>query len=486
MPKQMNDNQNIIIMKRFLVSFSLLLAFAQGMFAEQPLGYNLDPQVVEHRHCHALKEYLNDFLNLQFDQIIFEYTSVGPDLQTPVRLTGVISMNPAVYKKERSPRGLLLYNQFTTAKHRERTSQDNINDVSFYMNGFQDLIAVSADLYGWTLTEDKPQAYCCPEITGVETIDAWDAAMIILKQEGYEYEGLPQFNVGYSAGGFSAMAVEKYISEKRPDISFKLTAAGGAPYDITTVYENYVKTNFIGYKCALPLILVAYKETYNIPLDYKDIFLPPLGDNIQDWILSKDYNSWEINEMIGLEANVDEILTPAACDYTQGIGRRVYEKLRDNSLCGPWCDWQPNTSTKYFIFHSEGDLYMHYFVGLEMSNYLKKKGCDVISDFGNWGNHVEYAGYAFTLKTILEMEILIGDEMSDDIIDNIDENMDKITDLGDAAGEGGGDITISHIKSVSEIPDYDPMKYYTLDGREMQGKPQSGIYIHQGRKIVLK
>ena len=88
-------------------------------------SYSLDQQIVERRHCHALANVLNDALNLQFEQIIFEYTSVGPDLTTPVRLTGVISMNPAVYNKEEAPRGLVLYNEFTTAKHRERTSQDD-------------------------------------------------------------------------------------------------------------------------------------------------------------------------------------------------------------------------------------------------------------------------------------------------------------------------------------------------------------------------
>ena len=475
-----------MIMKRILISISLLLAFTQGMFAGQPLDYESDPQIVERRHCHAMENYFNDFLNLQFDQIIFEYTSVGPDMKTPVRLTGVISMNPAVYNKEATPRGLMLYNEFTTAKHRERTSQDEIDDVSFYMNKFENLIAVSADLYGWTLTEDKPQAYCCPEITAVETIDAWDAAMKILQQEGYEYEGLPTFNVGYSSGGFSAMAVQRYISEKRPDLHFDLTAAGGAPFDITTVYENYVKTNFTGYKCALPLMMVAYKETYNLPFEYKDVFLPPLGDNIQEWILSKDYNTWEINEKIGLEANVDEILTPVACDYTQGMGRSVYEKFRDNSLCGPWCNWQPDTDTKYFIFHSEGDLYMQYFVGLEMANYLKKKGCDVMTDFGNWGNHVQYALFAFTLETILEVETIIKDATSEEIIDNIDDNMDKIVDIADATDMNGNSGSITTIKPIIEKPNYDPMKYYTLDGREMSGKPQKGIYIHQGKKQVVR
>lgn len=104
--------------------------------------------MTERRECHALKTLAHDLLNLKFRQIIFEYTSLGPDMKTPVRLTGVISMNPAVYNKEVSPRGLMLYNEFTCAKHGERTSQDEIDDIGLYMNKYQNLIAVSADLYG--------------------------------------------------------------------------------------------------------------------------------------------------------------------------------------------------------------------------------------------------------------------------------------------------------------------------------------------------
>ena len=131
---------------------------------KQNRDYDLDVKVVQTRSCHALKDVKDDILNLHFNQIIFEYTSVGPDMKTPVRLTGVISMNPAVFNKEAAPRALMFYNEFTTAKHGERTSQNEIDDVGFYMNKIQNLIAVSSDLYGWTLTEDKPQAYCCPGI----------------------------------------------------------------------------------------------------------------------------------------------------------------------------------------------------------------------------------------------------------------------------------------------------------------------------------
>ncbi len=253
--------------------------------------------VVQTRSCHALKDVKDDILNLHFNQIIFEYTSVGPDMKTPVRLTGVISMNPAVFNKEAAPRALMFYNEFTTAKHGERTSQNEIDDVGFYMNKFQNLIAVSSDLYGWTLTEDKPQAYCCPEITAQESIDCWDAAMVVLKDQGYAIEGLHKFNVGYSSGGFSAIALQRYVDEK-------------------------------------PLMIVAYKETYHMDFSYSDVFKEPLASHIQEWILSKDYGTWDINGLIGTE-KISEVLTPAACNFKSGVGKMVYDKFRSNSLCGP-------------------------------------------------------------------------------------------------------------------------------------------------------
>ena len=402
--------------------------------------YELNQKITNQRECHALKTIANDALNLKFKQIIFEYTSLGPDLKTPVRLTGVISMNPAVYNKEEAPRGLMLYNEFTCAKHRERTSQDEIDDIGLYMNKYQDLIAVSADLYGWTLTEDKPQAYCCPEITAVETIDAWDAAMRILKDKGYAINGLPTFNVGYSSGGFSAIAVQRYSDELRAkgrsDLDWKLTSAGAAPFSITSVYKSNITAETSGYACSFPLVVVAYKETYNMDFDYRDVFVEPLASNIQKWILSKDYGTWDINKLIagGDEAKtkdcpVNMILSPAALDTSSAIGQKLAKKFRENSLCGEGQNWQPNTKTKYYIMHSAGDKYMDWHVGQEMADYLKAHGCTVETEFGDWGNHVDYGLFHHIGATMLQMEnFMPGTEeakqqLKKDLIDNAEEQI---------------------------------------------------------------
>ena len=397
---------------------------------------SLNQKIVQRRHCHGLEKLANDQLNLQFEQIVFEYTSVGPDLKTPVRLTGVISMNPAVYNKQKAPSGLMLYNEFTAAKRQERTSQNEYDDMALYMNKFLNIIAVSADLYGWTLTEDKPQAYCCPEITAVETIDAWDAAMAILKEEGYAIDGLPTFNVGYSSGGFSAIAVQRYTDENRPDLHWDLTAAAASPFDINTVYKDNIESETSGYACSFPLVVVAYKETYGLDFEYSEVFQKPLCDNIQKWILSKDYTTWEINELIAGSKEladkcpVNKILTADALNPQSKAGQLLTKKFRENSLCGEGQTWQPSKTTQFSILHSKGDKYMNWEVGQEMADYLKSKGCKVSEDFSDYGNHVNYALFVQIGQAMLDMLPFMKN--ADEIVDLLGtEIVNKLTEYAE-------------------------------------------------------
>lgn len=226
----------------------------------------------------------------------------------------------------------------------------------------------------------------------------------------------------------------------------------------------------IGHLCSLPI--------GTMPFSYSDIFLPPLADSIQQWILSKDYGTWDINALIGLEAKVNEVLSPAACDYTQGIGRDIYLKFRDNSVCGPWATWQPNTDTEYFVFHSSTDLYMHYFVSLEMANYLEEHGCKVTTDFSDWGNHIDYGIYVYMLNVLSLIENGIGDgsQAGMAFVQYLQEHFLEFMN------PGGDDVTA--IESVQELSVGDNEGYYSLSGERMTEEPKRGIYIHQGVKKV--
>ena len=355
-----------------------------------------------------------------FDQIIFEYNSVGPDLKTPVRLTGSISMPCAVFNKEKDPRHLLIVTQWTHASRNERLTLNTKSELEFFMNTYQNTIAISSDLYGWTLTADKPQAYCCPEITAVETLDCWDAAMEILDSLGYKNDSIQISNVGYSSAGMQAIGIQRFVDENRPDINIALTAVGASPFDINIVWQDYVNKNSTTFVCALPLIMVAYNETYNMGFSYDEIFMPPLCDSIQEWILDKRYNSDGINERIGLGKPVDQILTPAACDWTKGVGLTMYRKFQENSVCDSTATlWQPNKQTQFYVMHSPGDTYMTWQASVQMAKFLKDRGAKVVTDFEDNGDHVFYAAYVFLLKACAVMEDCSNLEDSQRTIDYI-------------------------------------------------------------------
>lgn len=186
----------------------------------------------------------------------------------------------------------------------------------------------------------------------------------------------------------------------------------------------YLETDTTGYICALPLMIVAYKETFNMPFKYTDVFQKPLCDKIDKWILSKDLGTWDINDSIGTQKHVSEVLTPEACDTTSALAQSIIKKFRENSVCGPYQTWQPSKKTKFFVYHSKQDLYITYKVSEELADYLEKKGCQVQRMFKNDGNH--YPGGLLTFT--LEAQLLMGAEKIKEILDNIGDI--NLSDIG--------------------------------------------------------
>ena len=48
-------------------------------------------------------------------------------------------------------------------------------------------------------------------------------------------------------------------------------------------------------------------------------------------------------------------------------------------------------------------------------------------------------------------------------------------------------IHLSGVKEVKEVKEVKDNTWYTLDGRKLDEKPtKKGLYIHEGRKVVIK
>ena len=111
--------------------------------------YNLDWKILsDDRQLVALDGIMGNMLRAEFDQIQFEYTSVGPDLKTPVRLTGTINMPRHIFNKQEEPDQLIIFHQWTHAQKDEQLFDAGYNDIGIYMNEDFNVILISSDYYG--------------------------------------------------------------------------------------------------------------------------------------------------------------------------------------------------------------------------------------------------------------------------------------------------------------------------------------------------
>jgi len=390
--------------------------------------YSLDWKITnEKQHYTVLEGVLGGALKNEVDQIVFEYSSVGPDLTTAVRLTGSITMPTKIFNKEEAAENVVIINQWTTAKYNERISQGYVEGFCFLTNPLESNIIISSDYYGWTNTVDKPQAYSCPEISAVEQMDCFDAAMEILKAKGYEVSNVPISNIGYSGGGVLALGLQRFIDEKRPDINIVFTAGGASNYDINAVWDGYIEKNESSLISALAMIVVAYNETYHLGLNYHDVFQAPLCDHVDDWILSKQYGTWEINSKIGTK-KITELMTPQVFDFSKGPGKVLRDKFQEVTLCGSNCTWVPNKKTQFFIMHSTKDSYLPNNASLMMYDYLNNRGCKVAKDFEDDGDHLD-AGAIFFLEAAIAMENITNDEDITEFINNLSTIISDLREL---------------------------------------------------------
>lgn len=284
------------------------------------------------------------------------YPSTDPD-GNPVTLSGSIFIPKNIMDGDAESQGILLHNHFTSAyKHQCSThGYYQFEGMLLAMPVFIDYIVVTSDFYGFGTTERFPQAFLCGTTNAKASLDCLRAAKQLLADEGIAYGDL-LFNIGYSSGGFDALAVQKLRdNEYRDEFFFDKTFAGGLPADIKLAYQEYVTTFHTIYNVVMPLMVVAFNETLHLGLNYSNVFQSFLADNIDNWILAKDYSTQEINDLIGREKTVADIFQPPYLDLSAGESIFLQNCLGSQNLA---TGWTPDPTQKLYIMHSRDDDYV--------------------------------------------------------------------------------------------------------------------------------
>lgn len=335
----------------------------------------------------------------------FAYPSVDPSGR-PIMLSGTITMDDEV-SRETPANGMVLYNHFTIYRADQCPTRGELS-MQALAKGLG-LITVSADYYGFGVTEHHHQAYCMSLYNARTCIDALLAARQLLAQMGFSWDDV-LFNVGYSQGGQTSMAVVRLAAEQYPDLDITYTLAGAGSYDLPATYRKFLDATISGMPSTVVSVMLAYNEFGRMGLQMDDMFIEPVLSNIDDWFYSKKYTREEIDELVG-SLSIADYVTPAMLDVNSPEGSALMTALDGDNLCH---GWTPRGDEHIMLFHSSKDITVPVVNTQNMYDFLVSKGVQnvdlQIHDIGSSATlpaH-ENAALMFGLKVILRVKEVLG------------------------------------------------------------------------------
>jgi hypothetical protein len=306
----------------------------------------------------------------------YVYPSVDPWGQ-PITLSGTILFPEELWKKTTGCEGILMVNHYTKFHRNEAPTISNGELESMLLaNPLKpNYIIVESDFYGFGVTERFPQAFMQGLVNARSSLDGLLAARQLLEEQSFDYGPLC-FNIGYSSGGFDALAAQKLRDMEYADrISFDKTFSGGGPSDVCEAYRQYVLIDSTAYNAVPLLLMVTTNEIQRLGIDYADVFQPYICNRIDELILSKNYSSWPVCDSIGREKKIHEILAPVYCDLKSPESMAMQELFTQFSLTTD-DGWVPDPTQRIYLFHSRGDDYVPIKSARPMVPFLKSKGLE--------------------------------------------------------------------------------------------------------------
>ena len=312
--------------------------------------------------------------------ISYTYRSADPQGK-PVELSALIYIPKAALDGTELS-GICLANHGTIASNAECPTMKGQFEGAFAWKNFAILMP---DYYGFGVSADRPQAYLDAETTARGNIDAYLAAVQLLKDLDVTIPS-DLYSFGYSQGGFNSMANLKYVSQHPElDISFRKVMCGGSPFDVELTWDAYTKGLFRNAIAFVPMTVVSINESQQLGLPYSSLFKGDLLQNWQEWILSKDYTISQINRKIGTDG-LSGILND---DFMAGTGS-AYDSImavcRRYSLTSGWI---PPSGTDIILYHSKGDDTVPFDNLAAMKEFLDDVAPDSYTlRYGDDGGHV--------------------------------------------------------------------------------------------------
>lgn len=291
----------------------------------------------------------------------------------PIRLSGriVVPLDGPVSR-------VIVVSHFTIGADIEAPSRSFPLEAIF---GARGLAVIIPDYIGFGLSREQVHPYLCAELTAKNVTDMYLAALPFLKSINKSPQHDDIFLFGYSQGGATTVAVQKYMEWKYPEIAIRLNMAGGGPYDPCLTYDLMIEQDETDYPCVIPMMLQGMKVGEHIDnLDLSTFLLPEVVSHMDDWINSKQYVVNQLTQLYGT-THVTDLMTPEAQNKVAEGMSDVYLAMLNNSLVGGWLPQSP-----IYLFHSIDDNVVPYANAVNLRDAYQGE-CNITCNFGHYGVH---------------------------------------------------------------------------------------------------
>ncbi len=270
----------------------------------------------------------------------------------PVTLSAALLIpdNAFTTTKGRAVKGVVLANRITYLKDAMcPTATNDFLGILAWMN----YAVLITDGLGFGASSDYFQSNIDSDMWGRCNVDAMIATEQFLKDYEIKSQDKSWINIGYSQGGFSAIATEKYLAEhNNSSIKISMTIAGGGNYDNNVTFSDFL--NSYDFNDLLPIAIVAMiglNENYKLGIDYADIFKGEMLDNYKEWFLSKKYTRQELTDLFKGHS-YDEYFTDAILSQKSEIWDKISAAAERLSV---YKGWTPREESKIVVYHSSKD-----------------------------------------------------------------------------------------------------------------------------------
>lgn len=294
-----------------------------------------------------------------------EYPSKDP-FGNPITLSGAITVGDEIKNGKEPAVGVVLVNHFTVYRKDQCPSKGDLMIQKFVVGSH--MVGVSADYYGFGCTEDKNQAYCVGSVNAQASIDCLLAARELFPSINISMDESKNylFNLGYSQGGQTTVAVEKLVAEKYPDIKITHSFAGGGPYDMPATYREMTQTDISGMPSTIISVMLAFNEYYQLGYSRDRLLRGDALAHADDWLLSKNYTQQEIDKMIG-SLSFSNFASTEIQDMKSEVSQKLMQALEKENLAKTW---RPAKGARIALIHHKKDITVPLVNQVNLYDYL--------------------------------------------------------------------------------------------------------------------